>query len=61
MAQEITDRTACLGIFDSNAPDYVRPEERIQFEQFLDRLPGPYFVVIDDDQLGRASIGPLPT
>jgi N-acetylglutamate synthase-like GNAT family acetyltransferase len=48
---EITDRTACLGIFDSNAPDYVRPEERIQFEQFLDRLPGPYLVVMDDDQL----------
>ena len=48
---DITDRAACLGIFDTNVPDYFLPAERMQFEQFLDRLPGPYFVVMDNDDL----------
>jgi GNAT superfamily N-acetyltransferase len=48
---ETADREECLHIFDSNTPWYFLPEERIQFEQFLDRLRGPYFVVIDEDDL----------
>ena len=35
------DREACLGIFDSNVPDAFRPEERGEFERFLDEPPGP--------------------
>jgi hypothetical protein len=48
---DVADRADCLRVFDSNAPYYLLPEERIQFEQFLDRLPGPYFVILDDDDL----------
>ena len=48
---EVTDRAECLRVFDSNAPWYFLPEERIPFERFLDRLPGPYFVVVDEDDL----------
>ena len=35
---EIADRADCLQAFDSNAPRYFLPEERIQFERFLDQL-----------------------
>ena len=48
---ETADRTDCLRAFDSNTPDYFLPQERIQFEQFLDRLPGPYFVIVDNDDV----------
>lgn len=48
---EIADRADCLRIFDSNAPYDFLPEERIQFEQFVDRLPGPYFVIVDGDDV----------
>ena len=48
---EIADRAACLRAFDSNTPRYFLPEERIQFERFLDQLPGPYFVVVEGDDL----------
>lgn len=43
------DREPCLAAFDSNIPAYFLPEERIQFAEFLDRLPGPYFVIVDSD------------
>lgn len=41
------DRAACLALFDSNVPEDFRPEERPEFEGFLDELPGPYLVVED--------------
>jgi hypothetical protein len=46
------DREACLKIFDSNVPvvDFSA-SERIQYEGFLDHLPGPYFVVEDDKEI----------
>jgi hypothetical protein len=47
----IADRADCLRAFDSNAPWYFLPEERIQFERFLDQLPGPYFVIVEEDDL----------
>lgn len=50
-AYDSSDRAACLRCFDSNAPYYFLPQERIQLEEFLDHLPGPYFVIIDDDDL----------
>lgn len=39
------DRRLCLDLFDSNVPEFFKPEEREAFESFLDGLPGPYFVV----------------
>lgn len=43
------DREKCLAVFDSNVPRYFRPHERPEFEAFLGALPGPYFVIEDDD------------
>jgi len=39
------DVEACLRIFDSNVPDAFRPEERRDFERFLEDPPGPVWVV----------------
>jgi|GEM_PF-108215 len=39
------DREACLAIFDSNVPKYFAPEERRDYALFLEKLPGPYFVM----------------
>ncbi len=39
------DRRDCLRIFDSNVPDAFRPEERPDFERFLEDPPGPVWVV----------------
>lgn len=44
-----SDRDACLRVFDSNVPHFFRDEERPGFEDFLDDLPGPYFVLVDAD------------
>lgn len=41
------DRDACLGIFESNVPEYFRSFEREPFEDYLDDLPGPYLVLED--------------
>ena len=41
---QASDRAACLEIFDSNFDATKRPE----FEQFLDNLEGPYFVMDHD-------------
>lgn len=43
------DKAACLKLFDSNIEPYFKPEERAGFIEFLDRLPGEYFVVEHDD------------
>src|SRR6266536_5178451 len=42
---EPRDRTACLALFDSNAPPFFAPEERADFDSFLDHPPGAYLVV----------------
>lgn len=40
------DRAACLEIFDANVPGgYFAPEERADYEEFLNDPPGPYFVL----------------
>lgn len=39
------DRDVCLGLFDSNVPEYFAQVERTGFETFLDELPGPYLVI----------------
>ncbi|MCU1329161.1 MAG: hypothetical protein JWN34_4531 [Bryobacterales bacterium] len=38
------DREACLGLFDSNTPEYFLPRERADFESWLDGDPAHYFV-----------------
>ena len=48
---EIADRADCLRAFDSNTPDCFLPEERLLFERYLDQLPGPYFVIVEDADL----------
>jgi ribosomal protein S18 acetylase RimI-like enzyme len=40
------DRAACLEIFYANVPGgYFAPEERVDYEEFLDHPPGPYLVL----------------
>jgi GNAT superfamily N-acetyltransferase len=39
------DRDACLGVFDSNTPDYFKLHERRQFEDFLEAPDSFYFVM----------------
>jgi ribosomal protein S18 acetylase RimI-like enzyme len=39
------DRQSCLAVFDSNVPIFFTAPEKVEFERFLDSLPGPYFVV----------------
>jgi N-acetylglutamate synthase-like GNAT family acetyltransferase len=41
----IEDRDACLQILDGNTPDFFIPKDRGDLSNFLDNLPGPYFVV----------------
>jgi len=42
---EVADRAACLAVFEANVPRYFRSSERREFEDFLEELPGPYFVL----------------
>lgn len=42
------DRDACLLLFDSNTPEYFLPQERVQFEAWLDSNPEHYFVLEHD-------------
>jgi L-amino acid N-acyltransferase YncA len=42
-----TDREACLALFDSNVPRFFAADERGAYAAFLDRLPGPYYVIED--------------
>ena len=41
------DLSACLEVFDSNIPTFFQVEEREEFLAFLQNLPGPYLVVLD--------------
>lgn len=44
----VADREACLGLLRSNMPEHFVPDEERQFAEFLDALPGPYFVMEDE-------------
>ena len=46
-----SDRDDCIRAFRSNTPTYFLPEELADYEQFLDRLPGPYFAVVGENEL----------
>src|SRR5690348_13172787 len=56
----IADREACLRIFDSNVPRFFRAGERAEYEGFLERRPGPFFVVEDEAGAVVASGGIAP-
>lgn len=45
------DRGSCLDLFDSNVPEFFQARERGQFSDFLDALPGPYFVVVRAEEI----------
>ena len=46
-AYRLSDRDGCIRAFRSNTPARVMPEELLDYERFLDALPGPYFAVVD--------------
>ncbi len=41
----VTDKTACLALFDSNVPRYFDSSERAAFADFLDQPVGDYFII----------------
>lgn len=43
------DRDAGLALFDSNVPQFFAAQERADFIEFIEDLPGPYFVALDAD------------
>jgi ribosomal protein S18 acetylase RimI-like enzyme len=42
------ERAACLAIFESNEERYFSPNDRAEFERFLDAPPGFFGVLCDD-------------
>jgi GNAT superfamily N-acetyltransferase len=45
------DIAACLAIFDSNSPDFFHPQERAEFEAFLNAIDGTYVVGVHNDAI----------
>jgi GNAT superfamily N-acetyltransferase len=45
------DRQACLDIFDANCPAFFAPNERRDYEAFLDAAPAGYEVCESDGRL----------
>lgn len=46
---ELTDKAACLEVFESNIPDFFDASEREMLSIFLDDPKGRYFVVEQDN------------
>ena len=47
------DRQACINIFDANCPKFFAPDERQEYEKFLERAPVDYEVCeVDGKVLG---------
>ena len=44
----VSDKEACLALFDSNVPEFFDPAERADFGTFLDDPGGEYFIVQQD-------------
>ena len=51
------DRAACLGLFRGNVPRWFDAAEEADFTAFLDRLPGPYLVMTDDEDGALVACG----
>ncbi len=46
---EACDRDACLSLFNENCPEFFAPNEKADYEEFLDQdYPGYYMVYADD-------------
>lgn len=43
------DRETGLALFDSNVPTYFAAQERGDFIEFIEDLPGPYLIALDAD------------
>lgn len=48
---EARDKNACLSLFDANCPEYFAPNERAEYEEFLDDIPTDYLLCVTDDQI----------
>jgi GNAT superfamily N-acetyltransferase len=48
---EARDKNACLSLFDENCPEYFAPNERTDFENFLDSDPDEYQLCITDNKI----------
>ncbi|WP_417591194.1 GNAT family N-acetyltransferase [Parasphingorhabdus sp.] len=47
----LSDKQACLAIFDGNVPDFFDATERDLFVEFLDRPKGQYFCIEKDGRI----------
>jgi N-acetylglutamate synthase-like GNAT family acetyltransferase len=45
------DRQACLQILEGNTPNFFVPTDRNDFSNFLDNLPGPYYIIEAQEQI----------
>ncbi len=50
-----SDRQACIDIFDANCPEYFAPNERQEFDEFLDSAPQDYEICERDGRVMGAS------
>jgi len=46
-----SDKQACIDIFDSNCPEYFAPNERPDYEEFLDGAPKGYEICESDGRV----------
>ncbi len=49
-----SDRQACLAIFEANCPDFFAPNERADYQRFLDATPEHYEVFEERDGISGA-------
>ncbi|AOW13827.1 acetyltransferase [Hydrogenophaga crassostreae] len=49
-----TDKLACLGLFDANCPAFFAPNERLDYEGFLDGNPLNYELCLIDGRIAGA-------
>lgn len=48
---EARDKTACLSLFDENCPEFFAPNERVDFEKFLDSSPDGYQLCLSNNKI----------
>ena len=48
------DKMACLAVFDANCPEYFAPNERTDYERFLDSVPEGYEVCMLEGKMAGA-------
>lgn len=45
------DRDQCVALLTANTPEFFAPEEKADYEEFLDSFSGPYFVIEDQGRV----------